>query len=247
MFGLPQQIGQNHLVMNALFDHAEVEAGNIKTFYFMPDAPIDYIAGQYTELYLPHPDPDERGLRRWFTFSSSPTDKLISITTKQMADGSSFKQALFTLEPGTRVKLAEPMGDFVLPRDTTRPLVFVAGGIGITPFHSMFRWLADSDEQRNITFIYGVTNEEEIIFEDAWQKLGVNAQIVVERPSSAWGGQRGRIAVDTVLKLTKLTDDTLVYASGPEPLIQSLESGLEKAGLRSEQLVLDFFPGYKKI
>jgi len=88
-----------------------------RTFYFRPEQPLSYTAGQFTELTIPHKRPDERGLKRWFTLSSSPTSELLSITTKFNNDkSSSFKKALFGLKPGAELTMAEPMGDFVLPK-----------------------------------------------------------------------------------------------------------------------------------
>src|SRR5690348_14324223 len=147
--------------MNVVFDHSEPTAANIRTFWFKPERPVQYTAGQFTELYLPHDNADNRGQRRWFTVSSSPTDAMLSITTKYAGDQSStFKKTLFSLKDGTPLKLADPMGDFVLPKDKTIPLVFVAGGIGVTPMHSMIKYLNDTHEKRTIHLIYAVTRQD---------------------------------------------------------------------------------------
>lgn len=232
--------------MKAIFDHSTDEASNIKSFWFKPERPMDYTAGQYTELYLPHTNPDKRGEKRWFTLSSAPGHDLISITTKYAGDeqSSTFKNTLFSLEPGAPVQLAEAMGDFVMPKDVSIPLVFVAGGIGLTPFHSMFEWMADHDEHRNVRFIYGVKNENEIIFQDTFERAGIHATIVVGDPSDAWGGERGRLTAEMILGLTVPAPDTLIYMSGPEPMIESLEKDMQAQGINKHQLVSDFFPGY---
>ena len=230
--------------MKVTFDHLDAEASHISTFWFKPEHPVRYVAGQYIELTLKHPDADDRGEKRWFTLSSAPGHELVSITTKQAADnGSSFKRALFALTPGAELRMSEPMGDFVLPKDANRPLVFVAGGIGITPFHSIAGWLAACGEQRPIRFIYAVRTEDEIVFEATFRKAGIHMTIVVSEPTEAWGGERGRLTPEMVLGLSEPTDDTLVYLSGPEPMVESLGDAL-KARLGSERIVQDFFPGY---
>lgn len=235
--------------MKAIFDHAEDEAANIRTFYFRPEKPVHYTAGQYTELALPHPRPDKRGTRRWFTLSSSPTDELLAITTKYAGDDdtSSFKRKLFRLKPGAEVHLADPMGDFVLPKLIQTPLVFVAGGIGITPFHSMLAWLAATDEQRPIKLLYGVRDEGEIIFEDAFGQAGIKPIITVSEPSPAWGGERGRITAELLVGLEHPSEDALVYVSGPEPMVRSLAKDLHKKGLPKTSIVSDEFPNYAGI
>ena len=233
------------MVMKATFDHSEPRANNIVSFFFKPEQPLQYTPGQYTRLTLDHPHADDRGTRRWFTLSSSPTEPLPFITTKFTdKDGSSFKKALHKLEPGTEVDMASALGDFVLPKLMQTPLIFVAGGIGITPFRSMFRWLADTGEQRSIRFIYGVRNEDEIVFQKDMDDAGVHATIVVSEPSPAWGGERGRITAEMIIGLEKPTDDTLIYLSGPEPMIEALAEDLKKQGIKEDQLVTDFFPGY---
>jgi ferredoxin-NADP reductase len=234
--------------MKVVFDHTHDEAANIRTFFFRPEKPVHYTAGQYTELTLPHKNPDDRGTKRWFTLSSPPEQEFLTITTKHADDkGSTFKKALWSLKPGTEVHMAEPMGDFVLPKLIQTPLVFVAGGIGLTPFHSMFEWLAATGEQRPIKFLYGVRSEDEIVFQETFKKAGIEPTIVVTEPSPAWGGERGRLSADLILGLEKPDDDTLVYVSGPEPMVQALAKDLHAAGLRKDQIVTDEFPNYTGI
>jgi len=235
--------------MKAIFDHSEEETTNIRTFWFKPERQMDYVAGQYTELTIKHDNPDERGEKRWFTLSSAPGHDLVSITTKYAGDdkSSTFKKALFHMQPGTEVDMAEAMGDFVLPKDASIPLIFVAGGIGLTPFHSMFEWMAERDEHRNIKFIYGVRTEDEIVFQDTFRRTGIHATIVVSEPSDAWGGERGRLSAELILGLEQPTDNTLIYMSGPEPMVEALEKDMTEHHIDKRQLVGDFFPGYPNI
>lgn len=231
--------------MQVTLDHTKDEAANIRTFYFRPEKPVHYTAGQFIELTLKHPHPDKRGDMRWFTLSSSPTDELLSITTKFAGDkSSSFKKKLFSLKPGAKLIMSEPMGDFVLPKLIQTPLVFVAGGIGITPFHSILTWLTATSEQRPIKLLYGVRNEDEIVFQETFRKAGIEPTIIVSDPSPAWGGERGRLSAELIMDLGKPTDDALVYVSGPEPMVETLEKDLHKAGLKKNQFVGDFFPNY---
>lgn len=233
--------------MQVTFDHSHDEAANITTFFFKPEQPVQYTAGQFIELTIPHENPDERGIKHWFTLSSSPTEPLLSITTKFAQPSSSFKSALRKLTPGVEVMMSEVMGDFVLPKLVQTPLIFVAGGIGVTPFHSMFSWLADAQETRPIRLLYAVRSEEEIIFLPTFERANQHATIVVSEPSDAWGGERGQLSAELVLGLEKPSEDTLVYLSGPEPMIEQLANDLKAAGLSHRQLVTDFFPNYTSI
>lgn len=233
--------------MKAVFDHSRPEAGNIITFYFKPERSVDYTAGQFAEWTLKHPKPDSRGVKRWFTISSSPTGEFVTITTKFAEKPSSFKNALRNLKPGDEILMSEPMGDFVLPKLIQTPLVFVAGGIGITPFHSILSWLDSVKEKRSITLLYGVNNEDEIIFDELINSSGIHSNVVVSQPSSAWGGERGQLSAELIMGLTKPSEDALVYVSGPEPMVEKLEKDLKDTGLHKEQFVGDFFPNYTGI
>ncbi len=231
--------------MQITFDHSEDNTPTVITFYFVPEKPVNYTAGQFVELTVPHKHADKRGTKRWFTLSSSPTKAKISITTKFAAkDGSSYKQALRALKPGDNLTISEPMGDFVLPKLVQTPLVFVAGGIGITPFLGIFQWLKDTNEERPIKMLQAVSNEDEIGFVDILDDIKQHATIVVSQPSAAWGGERGHLSAEMILGLEQPTDDTLIYISGPELLVETLTKDLRAAGLKKHQVVGDYFPGY---
>ncbi|MBI3338072.1 FAD-dependent oxidoreductase [Candidatus Saccharibacteria bacterium] len=222
-----------------MFDHAESTAKNIKTFWFKPeDRHPKHIAGQYTQIHLSHEKVDQRGDKRWFTISSSPTDDMVSITTKFASEnGSSFKKALSSLKPGATLNLADPMGDFVLPKDKTIPLLFIAGGIGITPFHSIVKWLSDTSEKRKIHLVYAVNEPEELAFQDLFVKYGLEFTPVVGR----------RLTTQNILSYAKKLPGCLIFISGPEPMTETFVDELQEKGVSNSRLVTDYFPGYPSI
>ncbi len=233
--------------MKLRFSHSLKEADNIYSLFFVPEKPFVFTAGQYIELTIKHDHPDSRGEKRWFTLSSSPNDKELSITTKITTGSSSFKKALLNLQAGEEISMTGPMGDFVLPKLLQTPLIFVAGGIGITPYNSILRWLSETNEERPIKFIYGVGSEDEIIFQETFDRLKQHVTIVVEHPSASWGGERGRLNAELILGLTQPEQNSLIYVSGPEIMVETLEKDLKKLGIKPGQLVLDFFPNYLSI
>jgi ferredoxin-NADP reductase len=234
--------------MRVTFDHSEQLADRISSFYFRPEKPLLYTAGQFIELTLAHHNPDDHGQKRWFTLSSAPTEELLSITTKfPVKHLSSYKRALQKLQPGDQLTMSDPMGDFVLPKLIQTPLIFVAGGIGITPFHSMLSWIATTGEERPIRLIQSVWNEEDIIFQDTFKHAGQHATIVVSKASAMWGGERGPLTAELVIGLQPVTKDTLIYISGPESMVEQLSNDLHSAGVPRPQLVGDYFPGYQTI
>lgn len=220
--------------MEVTLDYVEDLTEDIGMFWFKPDKPVRYVAGQFTELRLPHENMDDRGDKRWFTISSSPTEPLLAITTRNSHDAaSSFKKQLFNLEPGSKLQLAEPMGDFVLPKDKSIPLFFIAGGIGITPMRSMIKWLADTGEKRDIKLLYAVHGHNEAIFKELFENYDAEVEITTER-----------LTVEQVLKFIGDASKKLIYISGPEPMTESLFKDLRKSGVDQKQLVTDYFPGY---
>lgn len=235
------------MAIEAVFRKKTQESDNIYTFYFEPIHPVDFIPGQFTELFIPHGNPDDRGTKRWFTISSAPFDKLLSVTTKINPQGSSFKKSLSNLKSGDKIKLAEPMGDFVLPLDPSTPLLFVAAGVGVTPFHSMALWLINQNEHRNIKLMHAISTEDDIIFQDIFNKAGIHSTFVVSNPSDSWGGERGHITADHILKITEPDKNTLIYISGPEKLVETLQSDLSTLGIEKNRLLTDFFHNYESL
>ncbi len=231
--------------MRLRFQHSIPETNNISSFFFKPETEFNYTAGQYVELTLEHKHPDNRGIKRWFTLSSSPNDALLSITTKIDKDkSSSFKTALTKLQPDDELNMTGPMGDFVLPKILQTPLLFVAGGVGITPFHSILSWLSSTKEERPIKVIYAVKDEEEILFLETFHKANQHVSVIVGNPSPSWGGERGTLSANLILGLTSPTPESLIFVSGPEPMVEKLETDLKNNGIKQSQLVLDFFPNY---
>jgi ferredoxin-NADP reductase len=233
--------------MNVTFAHTEQIAHNIQTFWFKPEKPVRYTAGQFTEIQLPHDDADDRGIKRWFTLSSSPTEEMISITTKFAShQGSTFKQHLRELQPGTPLKLASTMGDFVLPKDKTIPLVFVAGGMGITPMRSMAKWLSDTGEKRDIHLIYAVTEEDELAFVPLFKEYDLKFTPVVKQPNGDYKGETGSLSVGCILELAPDDGRNMYFLSGPEPMIENFVKEFEAKGFAKDRLVTDYFPGYQQ-
>ncbi len=221
--------------MKATLNHINQETPSITTFFFRPERPFRYVAGQFIEITLPHASPDNRGIKRWFTLSSAPGHELISITTRHSDPSSTFKQNLWQLEPGDAIEFSEPMGDFVLPKDTSVPLVFVAGGIGVTPFHSIVQWLIDTKQTRQIQLLHSVHTAEDLVFRDTFDQAFIDKQEVI--------GQK--LMASKINELVDGIEGKQLFISGPEPMTEAIVDQLKNEfGLRQDQLITDYFPGY---
>lgn len=231
--------------MIVTLDYVENIAASIKTYWFKPEHPVRYAAGEYLEVFLPHPNADNRGERRWFSLTSSPSEPLLGITVKfEKTGGSTFKQALLSLQPGAQLVLTDPMGDFVLPKNPAIPLVFIAAGIGITPVRGMVQWLTDIHEKRDLQLVYITPTIADMFFLPLFESYeGLQLHPMHTRDTA----QGARPDVEHILRLIGDAKNKLIYLSGPQPLIESLWSDLQKHGISRAQLILDYFPGYSHL
>jgi glycine betaine catabolism B len=225
-------------------------APSITDFIFKPDRPVRFEPGQYLEWTLPVPKPDSRGNRRYFTIASSPTEPELHLGSKFYEQPSTFKQVLQKLTPGSKVLAGQLTGDFVLPKDPQQKLVFIAGGIGITPFRSMLKYLLDTKQARPITLFYSNRSAAEIVYQDvldqAANQLGTKIIYALTDPQTpaGWSGHKGM--VDAALITQEVPDykERTFYVSGPHGMVTAFQQTLAQLGVPKRQIKTDFFPGY---
>jgi ferredoxin-NADP reductase len=210
---------------------------NIWAFRFQPDQPLDWIPGQFMQVELPHDHPDKEGTKRRFTVSSAPYEGFFQITTR--VTQSAFKQALSKLAIGDKINLLEkPHGDF-LWQDTAKPIVFVAGGIGVTPFRSILEQRHHEGKPLPVTLVYGGRSLESLPFRkdfDTWAKTDPTFNVIYEVSQP--------LTAKRIEMLVPNLHDSLVYVSGPEPMVDALSDQFKVAGLPEDQLKQDWFPNY---
>jgi len=220
-------------------------------FIYRISPPLAFQPGQYMEWTLDHGHPDSRGKRRYFTLASSPTESWLRIGVKFEETGSSFKRALAAHAAGrTPIVAALVAGDFTLPRDADRKLAFIAGGIGITPFRSMVKYLTDRGEDRDVVLLYANRRYEEIVyrtvFQAAAQALHFRAVYVLSDSSSAppsWDGDVGRIDAAMIARQIPDYFDRLFYVSGSSNLVLAVQAALGELGVKQNQIRVDYFSG----
>src|SRR5437764_3450243 len=156
----------------------EVAKGTLLVIFDLLGQEVHFKAGQYfwVEL-LNSPYQDEKGARRHISVVTSPTERGVLGLCTRLRD-SAFKRSLAELEVGDEVEVEEPKGDFVLPEETDRPYVFIAGGIGITVFRSMLRCIADKGLPHRVTLVSSNRDQESAAFLDELTHLDeANANI----------------------------------------------------------------------
>lgn len=220
-------------------------------FVFQPTKKIAFQPGQYMEWTLGYKKPDARGNRRYFTIASSPTEENIRLGVKFYENGSTFKKHLQDLTDKTPLVASQIAGDFTLPKDKKRKLVFIAGGIGITPYRSMMKYLIDMQEKRNIILFYSNKTQDEIMYQDIFKEaekmLGIPTiyTLTDERniPKN-WQGEKGRINAAMLKKYLPDWKERYFYLSGPHMMVDAYEHILHKIGVPGSQIKKDFFPGF---
>ncbi len=220
-------------------------------FLYTPSPPLAYQPGQYMEWTLDHDRVDSRGKRRYFTLASSPTERSLRIGVKFAEGSSTFKQALADHSwSGAPIVAAQVAGDFTLPRDADRKLAFIAGGIGVTPFRSMVKYLTDRGENRDVVMLYANRGYEEIlyrsVFGEAQRAFTFRPVYIVSDASSvppAWRGELGRI--DAALVERQIPDyrERLFYVSGSPTLVGAVQTALRDLGVKQDQIKTDYFSG----
>jgi len=223
---------------------------NVHDFVFALDKPISYQPGQYMEFTLPHKKPDERGSRRYFTLASSPTEQTLRLGIKIYPQGSTFKQALQAMTATTPFAAAQLGGDFVLPTDPTRKLAFIAGGIGVTPFRSMIKYLVDTNDPRDVTLLYSERNVAELAYGDvfaaAQAKLQTKVVYTLTDPNTLVPADMHAGVITPELIMAEVPDyrERLFYVSGPHSMVKAMQAVLKAIGVSEHNVKVDFFPGY---
>jgi ferredoxin-NADP reductase len=203
------------------------------------------------EWTLPHAKTDARGNRRYFTLASSPTEQDMRIGVKFYKRSSSYKRALLKITNETPIVAAQISGDFVLPKDNTEKLVFIAGGIGVTPFRSMIKYLIDTKETRPITLLYSARTADDFayrdVFEQARRELGLHTVYVTTGKGADNTGahsRSGRINAEMIKREVPDYAECHFYISGTQAMVTAMRDALAELNVPKHHIKIDYFSGY---
>ena len=227
----------------------EVAKGTLLVIFDLLGRAVDFKPGQYfwVELLDP-PYQDEKGPRRHISVVTSPTERGVLGLCTRLRD-TAFKRSLAELEVGDEVEVEEPKGDFVLPEETDRPYVFIAGGIGVTVFRCMLRFIADKGLPHKVTLVYSNRDRESAAFLDELTELeAANPSIrlvatMTEDPE--WEGEQRRIG--PALLRDHLDGDLGAYTylvAGPPAMVEAMVEVLAAEGVPEERVLPARFSGY---
>jgi ferredoxin-NADP reductase len=233
-----------------LLNRIEVAEGTM-AFYFGKPSQFDFKPGQSADLTLSNPpETDSEGNTRTLSIASSPFESQLIFATR-MRD-TAFKRSLKKVLLGTEVKIDPPMGSFTLHKNSSKPAVFLAGGIGITPFLSIVRQ-ADHDRlPHKLHLFYSNRRPEDTPFLDALQvfeRSNPNFRLVctmTQMPQSQkeWKGAMGLINQEMVSRHLTNLQGPIYYIAGPPAMVAGLRKMLVSANVDEDDIRTEDFAGY---
>ncbi len=229
-------------------DKKEIAKGTLMITLDLLGEQLEFKAGQYFFLTLPHLIyPDERGARRHFSIVSSPNAKGVLVMTTRLSDNG-FKKTLKELPQGSEVEVGPIVGSFTLPQNFDQPLVFIAGGIGITPFMSMLKYTAEEKLPFNITLIYSNRNQDSSAFlkelEELTKRIPNLKLVLTMTEDDFWQGEKRRINGQLITDYTANLKNPFFYIVGPPAMVEAVLGELHKIDVRDQNIKIEKFTGY---
>jgi ferredoxin-NADP reductase len=227
----------------------EVAKGTLMVVFDLLGEEVDFQPGQYFWVTLLDPPyDDDKGPRRHITVVTSPNQRGELGLATRVRD-SAFKRSLAELPVGAEVDVEQPKGDFLLPEETDRPYVFIAGGIGITVFRCMLRYIAEEGLSHRVTLVYSNRDRESAAFLDELVELeraNPNVRLVLTMTDDpTWEGETRRIDADVLRDHLGEDLDSYTYlVAGPPGMVEAMEETLRDAGIPEEQIRPERFSGY---
>jgi ferredoxin-NADP reductase len=230
-----------------LIDRNEVARGT-KVFVFEKPKGFTFKPGQYGGFTLiDPPETDVGGITRRFSLSSAPDDKHIVIATR--IQNTAYKRVLNALPLDSVIKFAGPTGTFILHEDHAIPAVLIAGGIGITPFHSMIKHATQHKLSQPIFLFYGNQTQLDAAFLPElfrYESENPNLKLIatLEKPNGSWKGETGYI---TATMIKKYIHDLFIphyYICGSPAMVTALQELLAELGVDEDKIKVEDFPGY---
>jgi glycine betaine catabolism B len=225
----------------------EISRGTLLVTFDLLGNKINFKPGQYFFVTIPKLlFPDSRGNMRHFTLVNSPNENGVITMATRIREESGFKKSLNELSIGSEVEIGAITGNFTLPKDCKNSLVFIAGGIGITPFISMLKYAQDESLPYNITLIYSNRDQQSSAFLDELNEFrnsikNLNVVLTMTQDLS-WKGENRRIDHQFIKDHVSDFENKSFYVSGP-PAFNTVVVGILKE-LKIKNILTENFVGY---
>lgn len=223
--------------MNARLLSVDHVAEGTAAFTFELPGSFSFDPGQTCDLTIASPKyQDDQGSSRTFSIVSSPSD-LPRLTFATRLTGSAFKRTLAESAPGLEVDIDGPYGSFTLHKNSAKPAMLFAGGIGITPFHSIIKHATEQALPHKITLFNSNTSPTRAPFLKElaeWQKTNPNFRLLM------------MTEVDEPLIKAHFdpTSSAIAYIAGPAGFVGAARQTLDRLGVDPDNIRTEEFPGY---
>lgn len=223
-------------------------APNVQVFTFEKPAGFTFKPGQYGGFTLLNPSETDAGsITRRFSLLNAPEDDYLSFATRIQT--SAYKKVLNNLTAGDPIKFAGPAGNFVLHEDAATPAIFIAGGIGVTPFYSMLKSSAAAASTRQFTLFYGNRSTSSAILLnelDNFKNSLPHFQLipVLTQAESDWQGETGYITHTLLKKYLPDINTPIYYVCGSPAMVIAIRELLAEMGIAEDHIKVEDFPGY---
>ncbi len=233
-----------------LLSRAEVAEGTM-AFHFARPLGFEFRPGQAADLTLVNPpETDSEGSTRTFSIVSPPFEDRLTFATR-MRD-TAFKRSLRTIPLGTEINISQPSGSFNLHKNSSKAAVFLAGGIGVTPFMSILR---DADHEHlphKLYLFYSNRRPEDATFLGTLQDLSnrnpnfrlIATMTKMDRSKREWDGETGFIDHQMLSRHLNTLQSPIYYIAGPPGMVAAMREMLVSAGADEDDIRTEEFPGY---
>jgi len=229
------------------WEEAEATLG----FFIQKPPEFSFNPGQYADLTLLNPpETDEEGNTRTFSIASAPYEPNLRFATR--IRDTAFKRVLRALPIGAEISVSEPMGSFTLHKNPRKPGIFLAGGIGITPFFSIILQAARDRQPHQLRLFYSNRRPEDTAFMKQLREAAEanpNIQIIptmTDMPKSrhTWGGETGFIDRGMLARHLPALNGPVYYIAGPPSMVDAMRKMLLEAGVDEDDIRSEEFDGY---
>jgi ferredoxin-NADP reductase len=231
------------MIFETVFSEVIPRTRDIRSFRFNRINDFAYNAGQFMYVTI---EMSGKRMMKHFTISSSPSENYLEFT-KRLTD-SDYSKVLVTVETGTWVGVDGPYGSFTLDLDQKK-IAMLCGGIGITPFRSMIKFLFDHNLDNEIMLLYSCSTYNDIVFREelnemAQRKKGLGVFYTLTREGDWWEGERGRIDGEKIKRLIPDYKERLYYVCGPNMMVEAVITVLLSIGVHRNMIKKESFTGY---
>lgn len=216
----------------------------VESFRFLPRERISFLPGQFLKVIFSEED---KGLNKYLSFSCSPTKDYIEFT-KRLSQ-SEFSQRLKSLKEGQVIEIEAPLGSCIF-KDDYKKIVFLIGGIGITPVISIIEYIMDKKLNTEVSLFYSNRQEEEVAFKeelDKWSFLNKRIEVIYTITDCQPKDKScifGRITKDLIQERVRDLGERVFFIFGPPQMVEAMESICLELGLNRKNIKTENFIGY---